>query len=518
MENEQRTAILKESPDPFAKTNSYSPPRSAPPTVRIQRIILVCAILLGIVFDRAIAALPYQGAISAGYAIFWLCYLPIGIGITWKTGARRLLAWVLAALAALLCISNLLRDAEPMRLWNLVVIPAVLMMHAQIAAAKQDETDWILAIRWLEGFFAWPLMHIPRIFVTIHGLFFSKKARRNQAFKGLAIAVPILALVTALLFSADAVLAYWASQWLQYFRLDEVLQHTLIMLLVVVLFGSFLYSASIDESHLAPRTAKRIWESATVGMVLGLLCVVYALFCGVQFVYLFGGAGLPGDLTYADYARKGFFELITVAGINLVIFFACLFKAKESRGVRALLAALAALTLVMVCSGLKRLAMYIEAYGLTWQRVFSFTFMLALALTFMACITRLFAYRLPLVRVSLGLVAVWYACLALGNVEAVMVRWNLMHMDEQVQAIREDQHLGRFGEYLSDTAIVKQRMAYLGSLSSDAVPALATYFSQEDSVLEREQFFKMKQQLLKEGCWNLSDTRAKAALDPLGLE
>ena len=49
--------------------------------------------------------------------------------------------------------------------------------------------------------------------------------------------------------------------------------------------------------------------------------LIYILFCVIQFSYLFGGTGnnLAPGYTFAEYARKGFFELIVVTIINLSI-------------------------------------------------------------------------------------------------------------------------------------------------------------------------------------------------------
>jgi len=59
----------------------------------------------------------------------------------------------------------------------------------------------------------------------------------------------------------------------------------------------------------------------TVSTMLILIDLLYAFFIAIQFSYLFGSLryGLPQNFTYAQYARKGFFELVAVTLINLII-------------------------------------------------------------------------------------------------------------------------------------------------------------------------------------------------------
>ena len=57
-----------------------------------------------------------------------------------------------------------------------------------------------------------------------------------------------------------------------------------------------------------------------VGIVLAVVDLLFLAFVAVQFRYLFGGDELVRAITgmsYAEYARRGFFELVTVAALSL---------------------------------------------------------------------------------------------------------------------------------------------------------------------------------------------------------
>jgi hypothetical protein len=110
-------------------------------------------------------------------------------------------------------------------------------------------------------------------------------------------------------------------------------------------------------------------EAVTILVVVDLL---FAVFVGLQLAYLFGGRdtlALAG-LTYAEYARRGFFELVIVAilaGTLVVALHAA--AADRSRIVLGASLVLLGLTAVVLLSALLRLRLYQEAYGWTELRL-----------------------------------------------------------------------------------------------------------------------------------------------------
>jgi len=98
--------------------------------------------------------------------------------------------------------------------------------------------------------------------------------------------------------------------------------------------------------------------------------------------------GLPSDFTYAEYARRGFFELIAVTLINFSILLSCIGFARKGsklidRAVRILYSLLVACTLVMLFSAHFRMSLYEEAYGYTYLRMLTHAFMVFLFVLFL---------------------------------------------------------------------------------------------------------------------------------------
>jgi MFS family permease len=112
-------------------------------------------------------------------------------------------------------------------------------------------------------------------------------------------------------------------------------------------------------------------------MPVGILVVLFTAFALVQLAALFGGSAYvlrTSNLSYAEYARSGFWQLLAVTVLTLgVVTAAARWAPRETPGdrlwLRGLLGALSVLMLVVVASALTRMWTYQQAYGFTVQRL-----------------------------------------------------------------------------------------------------------------------------------------------------
>lgn len=191
----------------------------------------------------------------------------------------------------------------------------------------------------------------------------------------------------------------------------------------------------------------------------GLLVAVFALFVGVQLVTLFGSHEYvlrTTGVTYAEYARSGFWQLLAVTALALgVLAFDSRWApdrtATERATKRGLLAALALLMLVVVASAWHRMWLYQQAYGFTVLRLLVLTVELWLGACFVLALVAVLRLRpagLSRPMVALGVVAL------LG----------LAVLDPERFVAEQD--VARFA------ATGELDTWYLSRLSADAVPAL----------------------------------------------
>jgi hypothetical protein len=200
-----------------------------------------------------------------------------------------------------------------------------------------------------------------------------------------------------------------------------------------------------------------------VGVVLGLLDVLFACFVIVQFRYFFGGAARVMSitaLTYSEYARRGFFELTWVAGLVLPLLLITHALLRRTGGAataaerifRPLAGTQVALLFVIMASAVARMRLYQSEYGLTELRLYTTAFMLWLGLVFVW-----FAWTV-LVRNARER----FAC---GALVAAFLTTGLLHLlNPDAYIVRANAAHARAGRAFD--------AEYAASLSADAVPAL----------------------------------------------
>jgi Domain of unknown function (DUF4173) len=134
----------------------------------------------------------------------------------------------------------------------------------------------------------------------------------------------------------------------------------------------------VSPESLARRRVNFRLGALETGVALAVVDLVFLAFVLVQFRYLFGGQALVearAHLTYAQYARHGFFELVLVAALTLpLLLLGDWLLAAERRGRRAfriLAAILLALLFVVIVSALQRMRLYEREYGLTELRLYA---------------------------------------------------------------------------------------------------------------------------------------------------
>ncbi|BFU47915.1 DUF4153 domain-containing protein [Krasilnikovia sp. MM14-A1004] len=275
-----------------------------------------------------------------------------------------------------------------------------------------------------------------------------------------AVSVALLVVFGALFASADAAFSRMLDSIVPDMRVDTVVRWCFIFAVTAGLLSgaAYLRAAPPDLSgwdRPGTRTVRRLeWA-----VPLCLLVAMFAVFVGVQLTVLFGGAAHVLEtegLTYAEYARSGFWQLLVVTGLTLLVLAgAARWAPRDSRTdrvlIRVVLGALAGLTLVIVASALHRMDLYADTYGLTRLRVLVALCEVWLGVVFVLVLVagvRLRAAWLPRVAVGAGVFAL--LALVAANPDGLIA----------------DRNVDRFARtHKIDTW-------YLSTLSPDAVPAL----------------------------------------------
>ncbi|RVW11635.1 DUF4173 domain-containing protein [Prescottella agglutinans] len=274
------------------------------------------------------------------------------------------------------------------------------------------------------------------------------------------ISVALVALFGSLFVSADPEFGRLFDSVLPDVRVTNPAGRLLLGFLVALtaLASAYLRRRTPSFDTLAPGPGRPIarWEWAVPLAALNLL---FAGFVAVQVRVLFGGDRHVRDtvgLTYANYARQGFWQLAAVTVLTLVVVAVSMRKvdrgsAADRAPARVLLGLLCALSLVVVASAVHRMALYENEFGFTRLR-----------LGVMATELWLGAVFVLLIGAGIRFSARWLPRAVLASAAIGLLGFAALNPDGYIA----ERNVARYAE------TGKLDVEYLRGLSVDAVPAL----------------------------------------------
>lgn len=286
----------------------------------------------------------------------------------------------------------------------------------------------------------------------------------KKMLMGAGAAVPFLLVIGALFASADPLFRKTIGDILDVKSLPRNFWYVVRDIAVALYLGRWLWSMlSRSNDQRKPTFGK--WDfpldRTMIYTFLGLLNALFLVFIGFQFVYFFGGDALVQQqgITYANYAREGFFQLLAVSAIVFGIsWFVYAQTQLRQWALRGLMFALIAETGVVIVSAVRRLLLYVDTYGLTvlrWWALIGICVIAFVLLVFLVSALANWSYG-ALAKAMTVFCLYLAAGLMLVNVEAMVVRFNA----------------ARFAAHGYD----RLDLAYFEKLSTDAVPAMVDVY------------------------------------------
>lgn len=335
-----------------------------------------------------------------------------------------------------------------------------------------------------------------------------KDKKTKQILVGVAAAVGVLLVVLPLLLMSDRIFSQlfgflfgWIdlSAILENLKLEKIIGIGLTFLTGMV--GIYAFFAGIFDS-IDPVCGKNVdnkWEPVTGIAFLSVLGFVYSIFSLIQVLFLFLriGNGLPGEMTYSQYAREGFWQLLFVGIINFATVIICKALFEENRILKGLLLLVSSCTCIMILSASYRMALYILEYHLTFLRVFVLWFLMVLILVFFGLMYHIINPKFRLFPYAVSVVSVLYIGFSLCNVDRIIAAYNIRHTEELNQ--HDIEYL--IYDLSRDAAPEITEIAPEQLWKTEMLTEVDIYFSD----LEKED----RQRSLRE--WNYADYQAKQA-------
>lgn len=319
---------------------------------------------------------------------------------------------------------------------------------------------------------------------------------------GLLIAIPMLVIVLLLLRSADIVFASVIDGMFDEVKVSSVV--FIVLMTVVAFFAAYAgMRYFIRQAPAEPAKERAQYEPMIAISALSVISVVYLIFSGIQIAYLFiGNMTLPNDYTYAEYAREGFFQLLVVCLLNLLIVLFVLARFREHSVLKTLLAVICCCTYIMIASSALRMVMYIREYHLTRKRILVLWGLVMIGLLLAGVIVQIFRRDFHLFRYGFIVCALWYLVLSFGRMDYWIAKYNVEHCSlpatytERVSLFDDDDP--------------KVTLRYLTELSCDAAPVVVPNKASW-SVEYRDKIKEVKRDSLRQ--WNLSRYIAKKMIE-----
>ena len=312
---------------------------------------------------------------------------------------------------------------------------------------------------------------VRSIIETISSLFRKRKVTKEKNEKvrkiviGVLITMPILIVVLVLLSSADSIFSNELKEVLRnVFQLNifdgetyvNLFFRIILILLIAVYLIALLYNILEDNFCEKDTEEKAKWTiDTTIGnTILTILNLVYLVFCYIQISVLFMKTGNMGEFNYASYARQGFFQLMAVSVINLVIILITSKRneiKKKMTYTKIMNLCLAGFTLIILVSSFYRMYLYEQEYGYTFLRLMVYFALITEAILIIPTVMYILDFKINLTKTYFVVIIIMYIVVNYANIDYIIAKRNI-------------------DRYLEDTtATYEIDMDYLGTLGVDAV-------------------------------------------------
>ncbi|MBT3240776.1 MAG: DUF4173 domain-containing protein [Chloroflexi bacterium] len=303
----------------------------------------------------------------------------------------------------------------------------------------------------------------------------TKRRKIWSYVRGLALAIPIVYFFSSLLTSADPVFAQEFEEFFKIFKIENLGEYIsrsiLILIIAYLIAGIFMHAfyKNHDEKLNKNKIPSFLGFTET-SIILGSVNILFLSFVIVQFQYFFGGKAnvvLEG-YTYAEYAQRGFAELVAVAVFSLLLFIGLSsISKKQEKNKQNIFSgmgiALFLLIGVILVSALQRMLIYEEAYGFTRLRTYTHVFIIWLAILLAGIVILEIIKMQKYFTLFMMVAAIGFAAsLNLLNVDAFITNMNFSRFES--------------GEELD--------IGHLASLSEDMLPTIFTLYSDQEDFNE----------------------------------
>jgi len=459
--------IFPQSNEPEAK--------NCPVWKRVDTAFAIITLVLSVFFADWTAF----GGFNAGFSASFLLLFILTVVYLYKTKKRLGIFPLLCGIASIgFSITFSLYDDILLRL---LFFPTAFFLYGIFVGfvyCENEESTSPIGIS-LKNLIVKPLNNISKPFVSYSSYKKEKgiKGVNKQIVIGFLLSVPVLSVIIPLLIRSDVAFEGLVSSAFSGF--GTILLKIVLGVITAVYLFSLLFAlksglSTNNRDCSEPSSFKGV-PRLTALAFLSVIILVYLVYLFSQFAYFFSGFSgiLPKGYSFSAsaYARRGFFELCAVCGINFAVICLVLHFVKEKPkdlspvSVRIASTVICVFSLVFSATALSKMFLYIGFYGLSRLRLLTSIFMVAIVALFIIMIISMFVKGFSAVKCTVLCFAVIGLVMGFCDVDRTVASYN-------VNAYKK----GSLKEL--DTY-------HLGTLSDSAVPYIASLIDSKDETVRQ---------------------------------
>lgn len=385
-----------------------------------------------------------------GISLFHISYCIFILFYAWNKEkniiTKEAIFWLISIISVALSYSFILNESISIYLSLFLRFSSIYYTFIILGGLNLKGTSNLFIIDLMNMYVLMPLKSLGALFICIFGCIGKNKLGHNliKILLGIIIPIPLLALIIALLSSADSNFSLLIENILK--NINENLIKNVFLFVFSIPAAIYSFSLAygtkykrrevcinLDEEKSTQLFDKfAIIPSLSLYSLLFIICTLYVIFIWLQGSYYTGAIlnNLPESFTYAEYARAGFFQLCTVSVLNLSIIFISNILCKRNKNnkrpimLTIFILTLIILTMFLIITAMAKMLMYINTYGLTALRIIPSIFMIWLFFVYIMLALNQFI-KLNIVRgalLSLGCVLI---ILSFSNIDKIIAQYNI---------------------------------------------------------------------------------------------
>lgn len=403
-------------------------------------LFLIFSIFFGWICSRTVMT----GHVGAGMTVMGILFYALFLPFYLRKREKKipLAAWLLFIPQAAVFASFALYSGPRNKTAGLLLSLAIAAVQTTLIAGCTEGRPFSkeLLSDTCAAYLAYPFLNLADTVKAVLGIGKQKSGsgkgkNASKILLGLAISIPVVLVLILLLSKADEMFSMWIETIIRVLHINfaTVLAHVIltfiamlyVMPLVVTLRAGY-------HSEYTEKSGTRPLDAIITTTVLFAASIVYITFVVVQFRYLFASGGkLPLGFTYAEYCRRGFFELVFVTAATTAVIAAVCMLTRHNDKDRLPVYTKAALLLISACGGVMivsaayRLVIYVREYGMTISRFNAAVVIAFMAVCILVMTLKILFENLKVSAVIGSTVIILAALYAVFNVDGFIARYNI---------------------------------------------------------------------------------------------